>query len=134
MAVGLCSESSNAWTRRRSPGQPILVAPVDAGLYFFADRRPPVYELTLLPGLLANPAAERTAITRLRIDHASLAVLASRDNSLWRSGPFGVGYDKLVGAYLRSMTATTTTVGSLAAPAGGTYPSHGFTILRLKSR
>ena len=35
--------------------QPILAAPTDGGLYFMADRRPALYELTLLPGLIGKP-------------------------------------------------------------------------------
>jgi hypothetical protein len=114
------------------PTDRILVAPVDAGMYFFSDRRPAIYELTLLPGLLATPSAEAQAIASLRRYHAALAVLGARDNSLWRTGAFGVGYDKLVGDYLRRSATTTITIGPIAHPAAGTYPSHGFTILRLR--
>ena len=63
-----------------------------------------------------------------------MAVIASRQLSVWDSGSFGTGYDRLVGDYLRSSTTSRTVVGSLAQPSGGTLPSHGFTILRLRSR
>jgi 4-amino-4-deoxy-L-arabinose transferase-like glycosyltransferase len=116
------------------PGDSILAAPIDGGMYFFADRKPASYELTLLPGLLPDRASQLQAIARLRRDHASVAVLSARQLSVWGSGPFGVGYDKLVGDYLRSNATSVTTVGSLAQPAAGTLPSHGFTILRLRSR
>jgi hypothetical protein len=36
-----------------------------------------------------------------------------------------------VGAYLRGAATSTTTIGALANPVGGTNPSHGFTIVRL---
>ncbi|MGZ6603766.1 MAG: hypothetical protein ACXVFO_13095 [Solirubrobacteraceae bacterium] len=116
------------------PASAILAAPLDGGMYFLSDRRPASYELTLLPGLLPDKASEEHAIARLRKDHAALAVIASRQLSVWASGSFGAGYDRLVGDYLRASTTSRTVVGSLAHPAGGTLPSHGFTILRLRSR
>lgn len=116
------------------PGSAILAAPIDGGMYFLADRQPASYELTLLPGLLPDKASQEQAIARLRQDHTSLAVIASRQLSVWDSGSFGTGYDRLVGGYLRSATTSRTVVGSLAQPSGGTLPSHGFTILRLRSR
>jgi hypothetical protein len=87
-----------------------------------------------LPGLLPDKASQEQAIARLRQDHTSLALIASRDLGVWDSGSFGTGYDRLVGNYLRAATTSQTVVGSLAQPAGGTLPSHGFTILRLRSR
>lgn len=116
------------------PGSAILAAPIDGGMYFLSDRRPASYELTLLPGLLPDNASQEQAIARLRTDHTSLAVIASRELSVWDSGSFGTGYDRLVGNYLRASTTSRTVVGSLTQPAGGTLPSHGFTILRLRSR
>jgi hypothetical protein len=116
-----------------TPGGRILAGPVDAGLYFFSDRAPASYELTLLPGLLATPAEQARATARLERDRAQLAVIGSRDLSVWQKGSFGTGYDRLLGNYLRAWSTSITTVGSLASPAVGTYPSHGFTIFRLKN-
>ncbi|MFZ1996064.1 MAG: hypothetical protein WAU75_18275 [Solirubrobacteraceae bacterium] len=115
-------------------GSAILAAPIDGGMYFLADRRPASYELTLLPGLLPDKASQEQAIARLRKDHTSLAVIASRQLSVWDSGSFGTGYDRLVGDYLLASTTSRTIVGSLTQPAGGTLPSRGFEILRLRSR
>lgn len=115
-----------------APGQPILAAPTDGGLYFMADRRPALYELTLLPGLLATPAEERAAVARMRREHTALAVIGARDLSIWGTPTFGVNYDPLLGSYLRRATAEKAIVGSLADPVGGTNPSHGFTILNLR--
>ncbi len=114
------------------PGQPILAAPDDGGLYFMADRPPALYELTLLPGLLANPAEERAAVARLRREHVTLAVLGARNLSAWGTPTFGTDYDKLLGAYLRSAAGSSEVIGTLAQPAGGTYPSKGFTVMRLR--
>ena len=52
-------------------------------------------------------------------DHAGLAVIAARNNSLWKSGAFGSGYDRIVGQWLRANARSVTIVGSLADPAAG---------------
>jgi hypothetical protein len=113
------------------PGQPVLAAPVDGGLYFMADRRPALRELSLLPGLIASPAEERAAIARLRGEHVALAVVGAREFASWGTPTFGVSYDPLLGAYLRGTAAHTATLGTLADPVGGTNPSKGFTVYRL---
>jgi hypothetical protein len=109
----------------------ILAAPVDGGLYFMADRRPALYELSLLPGLLASPAEEAAAVARLRGEHVKLAVIGARDFSAWGTPTFGVDYAPLLGSYLRGAARHTTTVGTLRQPAAGTNPSRGFTVMRL---
>jgi 4-amino-4-deoxy-L-arabinose transferase-like glycosyltransferase len=113
------------------PGEPILAAPVDGGLYFMSDRTSALYELSLLPGLLAGPAEERAAIARLRREHVTLAVLGARDFSAWGAPTFGIDYASLLGDYLRKAATSTTTIGALSNPVGGTNPSHGFTVMRL---
>ncbi len=113
------------------PGQPVLAAPVDGGLYFMADRRPALRELSLLPGLIASPAEERAAIARVRGEHVALAVVGAREFASWGTPTFGVSYDPLLGAYLRGTAAHTATLGTLADPVGGTNPSRGFTVYRL---
>ncbi len=114
------------------PGQPILAAPTDGGLYFMSDRPPALYELTVLPGLIATPAEERAAIAHMRREGVALAALGARDLSIWGKPTFGVDYNPLLGAYIRGAARTTETVGTLADPVGGTNPSHGFTIVRLR--
>jgi hypothetical protein len=114
------------------PGERILAAPTDGGLYFMSDRRPALYELTLLPGLLATPAEERAAIAQMRREGVALAAIGARDLSIWGTPTFGVDYNRMVGAFLREATTAKVTVGTLADPAGGTNPSHGFTISRLR--
>ena len=113
-------------------GEPILAAPTDGGLYFMADRPPALYELTLLPGLLATPAEERGAIARLRREHVRLAAIGARDLAAWGTPTFGVDYDGVLGAYLRARVEARETIGTLAPPAGGTNPSRGFTVMRLR--
>ncbi|HXA54018.1 MAG TPA: hypothetical protein VNV37_03995 [Solirubrobacteraceae bacterium] len=114
-----------------SPDQRVLAAPVDGGLYFMADRRPALHELSLLPGLIATPAEERAAIARLRGEHVALAVVGAREFASWGTKTFGVDYDALLGAYLRGMASSSAVLGTLAAPVGGTNPSKGFTVYRL---
>jgi hypothetical protein len=117
---------------RTHPGERILAAPDDGGLYFMADRPPALYELTLLPGLLATPAEERTAVARLRREHVAFAVTGARDLAAWGTPTFGVDYDRLLGAYLRGATSSDEVIGTLAEPAGGTNPAKGFTVVRLR--
>jgi hypothetical protein len=114
------------------PGEAILAAPTDGGLYFMADRRPALYELTLLPGLLASAGEERAAVARLRRERVALVAIGARDLSIWGTPKFGVDYNPLLGAYLRRAAIATNTVGTLADPAAGTNPSKGFTIIRLR--
>ncbi len=114
------------------PGQPILAAPTDGGLYFMSDRKPALYELTVLPGLIATPGEERAAVAHMRGEGTALAVLGARDLSIWGKPTFGVSYNPLIGAYIKGATASRETVGTLANPVGGTNPSHGFTIVRLR--
>jgi hypothetical protein len=113
------------------PGQRVLAAPVDGGLYFMADRRPALRELSLLPGLIATPAEERAAIARLRGEHVTVAVVGAREFASWGTPTFGVDYDPLLGAYLRGAASSTAVVGTLSDPVGGTNPSKGFTVYRL---
>jgi hypothetical protein len=117
-----------------TPGQPILAAPSEGGLYFMADRPPALAELTLLPGLIGSASEQTAAIVRLRSEHTALAVIGARDLSAWGTPTFGEDYDKLLGAYLRQASSSRTIAGSLAQPAGGTIPSKGYTIWKLGRR
>lgn len=113
------------------PGDRILAAPADGGLYFMADRRPALHEVMLLPGLLDSRADEADAIARMRREYVRLAVIGARDLSAWGTRTFGVDYNQLLGDYLRRSTTATATVGDVAHQATGTDPSTGFTITRL---
>ncbi len=131
-AAGALQAAVRQIDAQSAPSQPILAAPTDGGLYFMAARRPALYELTLLPGLLASPAEERAAVVHMRREHVAVAAIGARDLSIWGTPTFGVNYDPLLGAYLRGAAVARTTVGTLADPVGGTNPSRGFTIVRLR--
>jgi hypothetical protein len=128
VALQAAVRSIDAQTR---PAQRILAAPLDGGLYFMADRRPALRELSLLPGLIDSAAEQRQAIARLRVAHVALVAVGARDFSSWGTPRFGVDYDPLLGAYLRTSASSRETLGTPAQPVAGTNPSHGFTILRL---
>jgi hypothetical protein len=124
-AVGAIDASTRA-------GEPVLAAPLDGGLYFMANRPPALRELSLLPALLATRGEERAAVARLRREHVTLAVVGARDFSSWGTPTFGVDYAPLLGAYLRAAAVGVTTTGAPDNPVGGTNPSDGFTVLRLR--
>ncbi len=129
-AIGL-QQAVRAIDADTKPSDRILAAPLDGGLYFMTGRRPAIYELSVLPGLLYSRADENDAIARLRRYHVRLAVIGARDFSLWGTPTFGVDYNKVLGAYLHRPGVVSSTVGTLRDPAAGTYPSKGFAILRL---
>jgi len=113
------------------PGDAILAAPSDGGLYFMTARRPALPELMLLPGLLDSPADELAAVRALQREHVGLAVVGARDFTPFGSRTFGVDYNRRLGAWLREEAASTLVLGDLGAPAAGTYPSRGFEVLAL---
>ncbi|MCW3015529.1 MAG: hypothetical protein JWO02_2621 [Solirubrobacterales bacterium] len=113
------------------PGERILAVPANGGLYFLADRRPALYELMLLPGLLDTRADEEHALSVLRRERVRTVVLAARDFRVWGWPRFGRDYNRTLGAGLGARTVATTTFGRLDAPAAGTYPSRGFQVLEL---
>jgi hypothetical protein len=99
-----------------------------------SQRPPALRDLTVLPGSIATPGEEASAIARLRREHAALAVIGARDLSVWGTPTFGVSYDKTLGDYLRRSSISTSVAGTLSQPVGGTIPSKGFTIRRLSTR
>jgi hypothetical protein len=114
------------------PGQPILAAPADGGLYFMTNRPPALHEVMLLPGLLDSRADEVASVARLREARVATAVIGARDFSAWGWRSFGTDYNRLLGDALRRATVSSTTVGRLSDPAAGTNPSKGFTVARLR--
>ena len=97
-----------------------------------SDRRPALYEVMLLPGLLDSAADERAAIARLRRDNVSLAVLGARDLSDYGSRTFGTDYNALLGRYLRDNTVDSVVVGRLDDQVAGSGPSRGYQMLELR--
>jgi hypothetical protein len=115
---------------RTRSGEPVLALPADAGTYFLADRPSPLYEVMFLPGLLDSRADERAAISRLRRERTRYAIVSTRDTSAFETGRFGTGYNRLLGAYIRSGELVRTIGDPTIAPGGGN-PSQGFRIYRL---
>jgi hypothetical protein len=110
--------------------EPVLALPADAGIYFLADRRPPLYENMFLPGLLDTRADEVAAIARLKSEDVRYALISSRDTTAFGTGRFGSGYDRLLGRYLRSGRLVATLGDPGIAPGGGN-PSQGFRVYTL---
>jgi hypothetical protein len=113
-----------------SPSEPILALPADAGVYFLSNRQPALYENMFLPGLIVTAAEQRDAIAQLQREHVRYALISSRDTSAFETGRFGVGYDQLLGKYLRSGRLVKTLGDPSIAPGGGN-PSQGFRIYEL---
>jgi hypothetical protein len=114
-----------------APGEPVLALPADAGIYFLADRPPPLYENMFLPGLLDSRADEVAAIAALKRQKVRYALISTRDTSAFETGRFGTGYDRLLGDYLRSGRLVATLGDPSIAPGGGN-PSQGFRIYALR--
>jgi hypothetical protein len=114
-----------------APGEPVLALPADAGIYFLANRPPPLYENMFLPGLIDTRADELAAIARLKRERVRYALLSTRDTSAFDTGRFGVGYDRLLGRYLRSGRLVATIGDPSIAPGGGN-PSRGFRVYELR--
>lgn len=112
------------------PGDAVLSLPSDGGVYFFADRKPALYDLTALPGLLDTAADERAAIARLKADKVRFAVVAERDTSAFETGRFGTGYNRLLGAYFASGRVAAR-IGPRGVAEGGGTPTRSFTIYEL---
>src|SRR5436190_9574041 len=85
---------------RTRAGEPILALPADAGLYFMTDRRPALYDLMFLPGLLDSRADERAAIARLDREQAPLAMVGERRFVGYGFSRFGGDYNRILAAHL----------------------------------
>ena len=114
-----------------APGEPVLALPADAGTYFLTDRPQALYENMFLPGLLDTRADERSAIARLRREEVRYALISNRDASAFETGRFGIGYNQLLGRYLRSGRLVAS-FGDLSAAPGGGNPSQGFRVYALR--
>ncbi|HEX7298615.1 MAG TPA: hypothetical protein VF257_06390 [Solirubrobacteraceae bacterium] len=116
--------------RHTAPGDAILALPADGGTDFLAARSPALYEVMFLPGLLDSRVDERQAIARLQRENVRYAVVSNRDTSAFDVGAFGIGYNRLLGDYLRSGRLVAT-FGDLAAKPGGGSPSRGYRVYAL---
>ncbi|MCW2986676.1 MAG: hypothetical protein JWR63_4246, partial [Conexibacter sp.] len=106
--------------RETKRSEPILLAPQMTSLYVMSGRRDVLPQLSLLPGALDGPAAERQAIRTLEAAHLRLAIVDRRPLTRYEHGTWGVEYDRLVGAWLRKNFTHTTTLRGPSA--GGTEP------------
>jgi hypothetical protein len=106
--------------RETKRSEPILLAPQMTSLYVMTGRRDALPQLSLLPGALDGPAAEREAIRTLDVAHLRLAIVDRRPLTRYEHGTWGVEYDRLMGAWLhKNFTHTTTLRGPSA---GGDEP------------
>lgn len=63
-----------------------------------SGRQNPLRQISLLPGALDGPRDEAAAIARM--GGVRLAIVDRDPLTRYRSGPFGSGYDRAVGAWL----------------------------------
>jgi hypothetical protein len=118
--------------RTTAPGQPILAAPADAGLYFMADRPPALYDLMFLPGSLDSVADERAAIARLRREGVRVAVIGQhRFVGYGGFTTFGGDYNRLLGGYIAANGPPVVSYGARGPAVGGTNPTHRYGVYRL---
>lgn len=98
--AGAAQAAVDGVLRRTRPGDPILAAPQLTWLYTLTERRDPLPQLSLLPGALATPEAERGAIARLA--GTQVVVVDPRPYVNYAAASFGTrGYDPILGAWLR---------------------------------
>jgi hypothetical protein len=116
---------------RTAPDEPILAAPADGGTYFLTGRRPALYDVMFLPGLLESRSDERAAIERLQRRGVPLAVVSTRDTKAFETGRFGTGYNRLLGRSLAER-GPAIEIGSPNAAVGGGNPSKGYRVYELR--
>ena len=87
-------------TDRTKPGDPVLLGPQLTGLYVMSGRSNPLPTLSLLPGALDGPEAEREAITRL--GDVRLAIIDRRPFTEYGHGAFGSTFDQELARWVRS--------------------------------
>jgi hypothetical protein len=82
--------------RDTRPGDAVLVAPQLQALEVLSGRRSALPQLSLLPGALADAAAERQAIARLDAAGVRVAVLDRRALREYGNGAFGSTFDRVL--------------------------------------
>jgi hypothetical protein len=83
------------------PGGPILLAPELSSLYTLSGRVSPLDRISLLPGALHAPSAERAAIAQLERANVNLVVIDARPFTEYGQRAFGASYDRTLAAWLR---------------------------------
>jgi hypothetical protein len=96
--------------------EPILLAPQMTALYVMSKRQDVLPALSLLPGALQTPADEDRAIAQLEHQNLRLAIIDRNPLPRYERGAFGTGYDRRIGAWLRT---NFTHISTLRGPAVG---------------
>ena len=105
------------WIDAAAPvGKPVFLAPQLTALYALSGRTDPLPQLSLLPGALPTPAAERAAIARLSAADIKLAVTDRRSYAQYGQTFFGGSYDRLVADWIRTHYRHAATLGGLSGP------------------
>lgn len=117
--------------RHTVPGERILVAPADAGLYFMSDRRPSLYNLQFFPGSLDALADERAAVAALQAQGVRIAIIGQRSFPGYGFSGFGVDYNRLLSRFIHADGPPVATFGDPGATAGGTNPTEAYRVYRL---
>ena len=94
------SEALDLIRRETAPGDRVAVVPEGSILNFFGERRPGIPQEQILPGML-DEKAERELVSRLEKDPPEFFVYVDFDFAVWRSGPFGVDYNRELGDFIR---------------------------------
>lgn len=100
--------------RETDRSEPILLAPQMTALYVMSRRDDVLPALSLLPGAL-SPAGEDRAIRQLEDQHLRLAIVDRNPLPRYAHGAFGTGYDRRIGAWLRTNFTHISTLRGAAA-------------------
>jgi hypothetical protein len=87
---------------RTRPGDPVLLAPQMTALYVMTGRTDPLPQISLLPGVLADAAAERRAIASLDAQGVRLAITDRTPLERYHHGAFGRTFDRELARWLRA--------------------------------
>jgi hypothetical protein len=106
--------------RETKRSDPVLLAPQMTALYVMTGRRDVLPQLSLLPGALHAAADEERAIKTMDDERLRLAIIDRTPLTRYERGPFGVGYDRRIGAWLRQ---NFTHISTLRGRSGGSQES-----------
>jgi hypothetical protein len=118
--------------RNTRPGDPIVSAPSDGGIYFMTGHRPALYNIMFFPGLLDTVADEREAIARIRAEHVRLAVIGDHKLTGFGFTTFGRDYNRLFAGELERGGPVAIYGDRKAELPGGTNPARVYRIYRLR--
>jgi hypothetical protein len=117
---------------RTHPGEPIVVLPNDAGVYFLAGLKPAIHEPTVFPGILDSAAQART-IAQLQRVRPRFVVIAARVFSDFPQRYFGVEY----GQQLMASIERDYTLAATFSPGGhvvqSSAPAERFSVYELRA-